>query len=49
MEVAEGQNLDIDLVRRYALTTWVFKQGEMVSLMIHLGHRLHNSCGPLQV
>ena len=40
MDVAEGQNLDIDLVRRYALTTWVFKQGEMVSLMIHLGHRL---------
>ena len=40
MDVAEGQNLDIDLVRRYALTTWGFKQGEMVSLMIHLGHRL---------
>tara|TARA_B100000686_G_C16712973_1_gene930295 strand:+ start:207 stop:1271 length:1065 start_codon:yes stop_codon:yes gene_type:complete len=33
-------NLDADLVREYALKTWLFKQGEMVSLMIHLGHRL---------
>ena len=38
--MTEGQNLDIDLVRRYALTTWTIKQGEMVSLMVHLGHRL---------
>lgn len=38
--VTDEQNLDMDRVRHYSLTTWVFKQGEMVSLMIHLGHRL---------
>ncbi len=36
----EQQTLDPDLVGRYALTTWGYKQGEMVALMIHLGTRL---------
>lgn len=31
---------DPDLLKRYALDVWKYKQGEMVSLMIHLGDRL---------
>lgn len=38
--MTDEQTLDADLVRQYSLATWGFKQGEMVSLMIHLGHRL---------
>ena len=33
-------NIDLDKLQKYALNTWLFKQGEMVSLVIHLGHRL---------
>lgn len=36
----DGTQLDADRLGRYAFATWGFKQGEMVSLMIHLGHRL---------
>ena len=32
--------IDRDLLGRYTLTTWGYKQGEMVGLMIHLGRRL---------
>jgi 2-polyprenyl-3-methyl-5-hydroxy-6-metoxy-1,4-benzoquinol methylase len=32
--------IDRDLLSRYTLTTWGYKQGEMVGLMIHLGVRL---------
>ena len=32
--------IDQDLLSRYTLTTWGYKQGEMVGLMIHLGVRL---------
>ena len=41
-EVGEIRNpqLDPDLVGRYTLTTWNYKQGEMVALMIHLGVQL---------
>ncbi len=35
-----GRPIDEDKVRRIALEVWRFKQGEMVSLMIHLGDRL---------
>lgn len=31
---------DEDKVRRFALEVWRYKQGEMVSLMVHLGDRL---------
>ena len=34
------QELDADLLVKYTLTTWGYKQGEMVSLMVHLGTRL---------
>ena len=34
------RDLDPDRLGRYTLATWGFKQGEVVSLMIHLGHRL---------
>ena len=33
-------DLDLDKLLKYSLDTWLFKQGEMVSLVIHLGHRL---------
>jgi 2-polyprenyl-3-methyl-5-hydroxy-6-metoxy-1,4-benzoquinol methylase len=36
----QQQELDPDLLGRYTLTTWGYKQGEMVSLMVHLGTRL---------
>lgn len=32
--------LDVDAVRLFAFKVWTHKQGEMVSLMIHLGDRL---------
>ncbi len=32
--------IDKDLLGKYTLTTWGYKQGEMVGLMIHLGVRL---------
>ena len=32
--------IDRDLLGRYTLATWGYKQGEMVGLMIHLGVRL---------
>ena len=35
-----SENLDLEKLQKYALNTWLFKQGEMVSLMIHLGYRL---------
>ena len=36
----DGRPIDEDKVRRFALDVWRYKQGEMVSLMIHLGDRL---------
>ena len=33
-------SIDRDLLGKYTLTTWGYKQGEMVGLMIHLGVRL---------
>ena len=36
----QQQELDPDLLGKYTLTTWGYKQGEMVSLMVHLGTRL---------
>jgi len=32
--------IDPDELKRYAFSVWSFKQGEMVSLMIHIGDRL---------
>lgn len=32
--------IDADELKRYAFSVWSFKQGEMVSLMIHIGDRL---------
>lgn len=32
--------IDPDELKRYAFSVWNFKQGEMVSLMIHIGDRL---------
>ncbi len=32
--------IDPDQLKRYAFSVWSFKQGEMVSLMIHIGDRL---------
>ena len=34
------ENLDPKLIGKYTMATWSYKQGEMVALMIHLGHRL---------
>ncbi|HIM66410.1 MAG TPA: class I SAM-dependent methyltransferase [Acidimicrobiia bacterium] len=39
-EQTPEQELDPDLLGMYTFATWGYKQGEMVSLMIHLGHRL---------
>ena len=32
--------IDPDQLKRYSFSVWSFKQGEMVSLMIHIGDRL---------
>ena len=37
---AASRDLDPDQVALLALQVWTFKQGEVVSLMIHLGDRL---------
>lgn len=37
---ARVSQVDPDRLRRFALSVWQFKQGEVVSLMIHLGDRL---------
>ena len=34
------ESLDPKLIGKYTMATWSYKQGEMVALMIHLGHRL---------
>lgn len=34
------KELDADKLKRYAFGVWSYKQGEMVSLMIHIGDRL---------
>ncbi len=34
------KDLDLEKLSKYSLDTWLFKQGEMVSLVIHLGNRL---------
>ena len=36
----EQSVIDPDQLKRYAFSVWSFKQGEMVSLMIHIGDRL---------
>ncbi|MGH2859771.1 MAG: class I SAM-dependent methyltransferase, partial [Solirubrobacteraceae bacterium] len=38
--MALGDRLDADEVSKFALRVWGFKQGEMVSLLVHLGDRL---------
>lgn len=38
--IVTAMSIDRDLLGRYTLTTWGYKQGEMVGLMIHLGVRL---------
>jgi hypothetical protein len=35
----EDDRLDPDEVARFAFRVWSYKQGEMVSLLIHLGDR----------
>ncbi|MDA1076822.1 MAG: class I SAM-dependent methyltransferase [Proteobacteria bacterium] len=47
-----ASQVDPDELKRYAFSVWSFKQGEMVSLMIHIGDRLGlyqamNGAGPL--
>ncbi len=37
---APTMGIDRDLLGKYTLTTWGYKQGEMVGLMLHLGVRL---------
>ena len=32
--------IDPDALKRYSFNVWTYKQGEMVSLLIHLGDRL---------
>ena len=44
--------IDPDELKRYSFSVWSFKQGEMVSLMIHIGDRLGlykapNGAGPV--
>ena len=39
-DAARAQTLDRDAVAAYALKVWSYKQGELVSLMVHLGGRL---------
>lgn len=34
------EQVDPDALKRYSYTVWSYKQGEMVSLMIHIGDRL---------
>jgi len=34
------RSTDPDLLKEYALKVWHYKQGEVVSLMVHLGDRL---------
>ena len=34
------RSTDPDLLKEYALRIWHYKQGEVVSLMVHLGDRL---------
>ncbi len=36
----QAEELDPEVLKRYAFTVWSYKQGEMVSLMIHIGDRL---------
>jgi len=47
-----NQNIDPEVLKRYSFSVWSYKQGEMVSLMIHIGDRLGlyqamNGAGPL--
>jgi SAM-dependent methyltransferase len=39
-ESTEAANLDPELLAAFALRVWLYKQGEVVSLMVHLGDRL---------
>ncbi len=38
--MTQAAEIDPDALKRYSFSVWNFKQGEMVSLMIHLGDRL---------
>ena len=40
MSTTQNSAVDPDALAQYSLTVWSYKQGEMVSLMIHLGDRL---------
>ena len=37
---ARPPELDLDEVRAFSFNVWSYKQGELVSLLIHLGDRL---------
>ena len=39
-ETAQNAPLDQDAIREFAFQVWSYKQGELVSLMVHLGDRL---------
>ena len=44
--------VDADALKRYSFNVWSYKQGEIVSLMIHIGDRLGlyralNGAGPV--
>jgi 2-polyprenyl-3-methyl-5-hydroxy-6-metoxy-1,4-benzoquinol methylase len=50
--VTEPTTIDPDALKRYSFNVWSYKQGEMVSLMIHIGDRLGlyralNGAGPV--
>jgi SAM-dependent methyltransferase len=38
--MSEQEEFDQKLIGKYTMAAWGYKQGEMISLMIHLGHRL---------
>lgn len=38
--VTENADIDPEELKRYSFSVWSYKQGEMVSLMIHIGDRL---------
>ncbi len=40
MTASGSRSVDDERLRRFALSVWEYKQGEVVSLMIHLGDRL---------
>ena len=50
--MTEPTTIDPDALKRFSFSVWSYKQGEMVSLMIHIGDRLGlyralNGAGPV--